>query len=430
VRVYIVGTGYVGLVTAVCLADLGHQVCGVDINSEKIQLLQEGGCPIYEPGLEDLLKKNIDGGRLSFKVDIGSEINDYDVVIIAVGTPERERDGRADLYYVAQTAKQIALHATKDSLIVIGKSTVPTGTAKQISESLISHNKITRFHVGSNPETLREGNAVHDFMNPDRIIMGGDNVAINCLQALYEKISCAKVITDTNSAEMIKLTANFMLAQRISTTNALAQICEATGANVEKVMEGVGLDKRIGPHFLQAGVGYGGSCFPKDTKSIISIAEHHRIDPLIFKAVVDVNESQIHFFMRKVEEMAIMTLKNRSIAVWGVAFKPETDDVRDAPSIKVINALIEEGALVRVFDPVATVPKPLKYKITCCKDMYEAAAGAEILLIVTEWNCFKQADMSNVKLLMETAKIVDGRNIFDPQKMRELGFEYSSIGRS
>ena len=312
-KVYIVGTGYVGLVTAVCLADLGHLVCGVDIDPEKIETLQNGGCPIYEPGLTELLKKNLEEGRLSFKVDIGSEINEYDVAMIAVGTPERERDGRADLFYVAQTAKQIALHTTKNMLVVIGKSTVPIGTAQQISESLVSHNSVMSFHVGSNPETLREGNAVADFMQPDRIIMGGDIIATGCLRQLYEKIECPKVVTDTCSAEMIKLTANFMLAQRISSANALAQICEASGANIENVMQGVGLDKRIGPYFLQSGVGYGGSCFPKDTKNLIAIAKHHRIDHAIFQTVVDVNESQICYFMRKVEEMAIMTLKKRVI---------------------------------------------------------------------------------------------------------------------
>jgi len=429
-RVFIVGVGYVGLVTAACLAELGHEICGVDIDAEKIKKLKKGKCPIYEPGLEEIIKKNIKTGRLKFQVGIDKNINKYDMAMIAVGTPERESDGRADLFYVGETARQIAQNCRKKDFVVVGKSTVPIGTANQIRESLATYNSHkTTFHVGSNPETLREGNAVSDFMNPDRIIIGGDKKAQEALLKLYDKIDCPKIVTNARSAEMIKLASNFMLALRISATNMLSRICDATGADIEAVMEGVGIDKRVGPHFLKAGIGYGGSCFPKDTKSIRAISDHHRLDTSIFDAVININTDQRKWFCQKVDEITLFTLKNKKIAVWGLAFKPNTDDTREAPAIDVVEWLLQEGAEVNVFDPVANVKKIFGNKVKHCRDMYEAVEKAEALLIITEWNQFKNADLKKVRKKMLVSKIVDGRNIFDPKVVKKLGFKYVSMGR-
>jgi len=429
-RVFIVGVGYVGLVTAACLAELGHEICGVDIDAEKIKKLKKGKCPIYEPGLEEIIKKNIKAGKLKFQVGIDKNINKYDMAMIAVGTPERESDGRADLFYVGETARQIAQNCRKKDFVVVGKSTVPIGTANQIRESLATYNSHkTTFHVGSNPETLREGNAVSDFMNPDRIIIGGDKKAQEALLKLYEKIDCPKIVTNARSAEMIKLASNFMLALRVSATNMLSRICDATGADIEAVMEGVGIDKRVGPHFLKAGIGYGGSCFPKDTKSIRAISDHHRLDTSIFDAVININTDQRKWFCQKVDEITLFTLKNKKIAVWGLAFKPNTDDTREAPAIDVVEWLLQEGAEVNVFDPVANVKKIFGNKVKHCRDMYEAVEKAEALLIITEWNQFKNADLKKVRKKMLVSKIVDGRNIFDPKVVKKLGFKYVSMGR-
>jgi len=429
-RVFIVGVGYVGLVTAACLAELGHEICGVDIDAEKIKKLKKGKCPIYEPGLEEIIKKNIKTGRLKFQVGIDKNINKYDIAMIAVGTPERVSDGRADLFYVGETARQIAQNCRKKDFVVVGKSTVPIGTANQIRESLATYNSHkTTFHVGSNPETLREGNAVSDFMNPDRIIIGGDKKAQEALLKLYDKIDCPKIVTNARSAEMIKLASNFMLALRVSATNMLSRICDATGADIEAVMEGVGIDKRVGPHFLKAGIGYGGSCFPKDTKSIRAISDHHRLDTSIFDAVININTDQRKWFCQKVDEITLFTLKNKKIAVWGLAFKPNTDDTREAPAIDVVEWLLQEGAEVNVFDPVANVKKIFGNKVKHCRDMYEAVEKAEALLIITEWNQFKNADLKKVRKKMLVSKIVDGRNIFDPKVVKKLGFKYVSMGR-
>ena len=429
-RVFIVGVGYVGLVTAACLAELGHEICGVDIDAEKIKKLKKGECPIYEPGLEEIIKKNIKAGKLKFQVGIDKNINKYDMAMIAVGTPERESDGRADLFYVGETARQIAQNCRKKDFVVVGKSTVPIGTANQIRESLATYNSHkTTFHVGSNPETLREGNAVSDFMNPDRIIIGGDKKAQEALLKLYDKIDCPKIVTNARSAEMIKLASNFMLTLRVSATNMLSRICDATGADIEAVMEGVGIDKRVGPHFLKAGIGYGGSCFPKDTKSIRAISDHHRLDTSIFDAVININTDQRKWFCQKVDEITLFTLKNKKIAVWGLAFKPNTDDTREAPAIDVVEWLLQEGAEVNVFDPVANVKKIFGNKVKHCRDMYEAVEKAEALLIITEWNQFKNADLKKVRKKMLVSKIVDGRNIFDPKVVKKLGFKYVSMGR-
>jgi UDPglucose 6-dehydrogenase len=429
-KVFIVGVGYVGLVTAACLAELGHEVCGADIDAEKIKKLKGGRCPIYEPGLEEIIKRNTKAGRLKLQVGVDGNINKYDMAMIAVGTPERISDGRADLFYVGETARQIAQNCRKKDFVVVGKSTVPIGTAAQIRQSLSTYNsRNTKFHVGSNPETLREGNATADFMNPDRIIIGGDKKARDALLKLYEEIDCPKIVTNARSAEMVKLASNFMLALRVSATNILSRICDMTGADIEKVMEGVGMDKRIGSQFLRAGIGYGGSCFPKDTKSIRSIADHYRLDTSIFDAVIGINKDQREWFCKKVDKITLFTLKNKKIAVWGLAFKPDTDDTREAPAIDVIKWLLKEGAVVSVYDPVANVKKIFGKKVRHCRDMYEAVEKTEALLIVTEWNEFQKADLKKVKKKMMAAKIVDGRNMYEPKKMKRLGFEYVSMGR-
>jgi len=429
-KVYVIGVGYVGLVTAVCLAELGHEVLGVDINKEKVKLLEKGTCPIYEPGLSKLLLRNLKSKRLKFKHKIGKEINDYDMAVIAVSTPERNGDGKADLFYVGETSKDISRHVSKKEFVVIDKSTVPIGTTDQISKSLeLYNNSGTKFHVGSNPETLREGSAVHDFMNPDRIIIGGDKKIHKILGELYKKIDCSKILTDAKSAEMIKLASNFMLALRISSANILSRICDVTGANIEEVMRGVGMDKRIGRQFLRAGLGYGGSCFPKDTKNIRFIAEHNRLDTSLFDSVVRINNDQKKWFCGKIESMATFSMKKMVVTLWGVAFKPETDDIREAPSIDIIKQLLKEGVRVRVYDPVASVERVFGDKIEYFDDMYKAAKDSEMLLIITEWDQFKKADLNEVKSLMSVPRIIDGRNIYNPQKIRKLGFEYSCMGR-
>jgi UDPglucose 6-dehydrogenase len=429
-KVFIVGVGYVGLVSAACLAQLGHEVCGADIDAFKIEVLKSGGCPIYEPGLEDLLKAGIASGRLKFQVGIDAKINNYDMAIIAVGTPERSSDGRANLYYIGNTARQIAENVTKEAFLVVGKSTVPIGTGEQIKRSLEAYNRHgSKFYVGSNPETLREGSAVYDFLHPERIIIGGDVYVQERLKELYGELDCPKILTDIRSAEMIKLVANTMLAMRISAANVVARLCDATGANVEEVMRGVGADSRIGRAFLRPGPGFGGSCFPKDTKNILRTAEYYHIDAALFEAIVRVNEEQWRWLCRKVEEVTLFSLNKKKVAVWGLAFKPETDDTREAPAIKIIRWLLNEGADVRVFDPVANVRREFQDGVTHCSEMYEAVTGAELLIIVTEWRQFREADLKRIKELMDLPVIVDGRNIYNPDTIRSLGFEYRSVGR-
>ena len=425
-----IGTGYVGLTTAVCLAKLGHQVVGVDIDEAKVARLRSGQPTIYEPGLAELMSEGQRSGRLVFTSDYGEGIPQADFVFIAVGTPPGRR-GEADLVYVKQAAKGIA-GAMKKSVTIVNKSTVPIGTgnivARIVGENLRDE---IPFHVVSNPEFLREGSAIHDFMNPDRLVFGShDEPAARAVAALYSKLDTRILVTDLHTAEMIKYASNAFLATRISFINEMARICERVDADVKVVSEGMGMDRRIGPLFLDAGIGYGGSCFPKDVKALARMAETMGYHPELLDAVMEINLDQRTLVVEKLREV-LGGLRDQVIGILGLAFKPNTDDIRDAPSIDVIENLMQKGANVRAYDPQAMpVLKAQMNSIEYCKDPYAVATGADALLIVTEWDEFRQLDLDRIKGLMRRPVIVDGRNIFDPKTMRERGFVYRGVGRS
>ena len=426
----VIGTGYVGLTTAVCLADLGHRVTGLDIDEEKIAALKDGKPTIYEPGLEELLPKNLKAGRLKFTTDYGEAIPGAEFVFIAVGTPPRRR-GEADLIFVKQAARSLA-GAMKNAITIVNKSTVPIGTgdivARIVSENLQSE---VPFTVVSNPEFLREGSAVHDFMHPDRLVFGShDAKAAQVVASLYKALDTKILITDLYTAEMIKYASNAFLATRISFINEIARICERVDADVKVVSEGMGLDRRIGPLFLDAGIGYGGSCFPKDVKALARMAEAMGYHPELLDAVMEINLDQRTLVVEKLREV-LGALRDQTIGVLGLSYKPNTDDVREAPSIDVIQNLLQKGARVRVYDPKAmpTMQRQLN-SIQYCRDPYELATGADALMIVTEWDEFRTLDLDRIKQLMRRPVLVDGRNLYDPKTMRELGFVYRGVGRS
>ena len=426
----VIGTGYVGLTTAVCLANLGHQVVGVDIDEAKVARLQSGQATIYEPGLEELMRETQKSGRLVFTSDYREGIPAADFVFIAVGTPPGRR-GEADLVYVKQAAKGIA-GAMKKSVTIVNKSTVPIGTgnivARIVGENLRDE---IPFHVVSNPEFLREGSAIHDFMHPDRLVFGShDEPAARAVAGLYSKLDTRILVTDLHTAEMIKYASNAFLATRISFINEMARICERVDADVKVVSEGMGMDRRIGPLFLDAGIGYGGSCFPKDVKALARMAETMGYHPELLDAVMEINLDQRTLVVEKLREV-LGGLRGQVIGLLGLSYKPNTDDVREAPAIDVIENLLQKGADVRAYDPKAMpVLKAQMNSIEYCKDSYAVATGADALLIVTEWDEFRQLDLDRVKSLMRRPVIVDGRNIFDPRAMRERGFVYRGVGRS
>jgi len=426
----VIGTGYVGLTTAVCLAKLGHQVVGVDIDEAKVARLRSGQATIYEPGLEELMQETQKSGRLVFTGDYREGIPAADFVFIAVGTPPGRR-GEADLVYVKQAAKAIA-GAMKKSVTIVNKSTVPIGTgnivARIVGESL---GKEIPFHVVSNPEFLREGSAIHDFMHPDRLVFGShDEPAARAVAALYSELDTKILITDLHTAEMIKYASNAFLATRISFINEMARICERVDADVKVVSEGMGMDRRIGPLFLDAGIGYGGSCFPKDVKALARMAETMGYHPELLDAVMEINLDQRTLVVEKLREV-LGGLRGQVIGLLGLSYKPNTDDVREAPAIDVIGNLLQKGAEVRAYDPKAMpVLKAQMNSIAYCKDAYAVATGADALLVVTEWDEFRQLDLDRIKSLMRRPVIVDGRNIFDPRTMRERGFVYRGVGRS
>lgn len=428
--VAVIGTGYVGLTTAICLADIGHEVTGVDIDEAKVARLASGEPTIYEPGLEELMGKTLRTGRLLFTGDYGQAIPDADFVFIAVGTPPGRR-GEADLVYVKQAAKAIAA-AMKKTVTIVNKSTVPIGTgnivARIVGENLRDE---IPFHVVSNPEFLREGSAIYDFMHPDRLVFGShDEGAARAVAALYSKLDTRILITDLHTAEMIKYASNAFLATRISFINEMARICERVDADVKVVSEGMGMDRRIGPLFLDAGIGYGGSCFPKDVKALARMAETMGYHPELLDAVMEINLDQRTLVVEKLREV-LGGLRGQVIGLLGLSYKPNTDDVREAPSIDVIENLLQKGAEVRAYDPKAmSVLKAQMNSIHYCKDPYTVAAGADALLIVTEWDEFRQLDLDRIKAVMRRPVIVDGRNIFDPKTMRERGFVYRGVGRS
>ncbi|MDQ6885037.1 MAG: UDP-glucose/GDP-mannose dehydrogenase family protein [Candidatus Dormibacteraeota bacterium] len=426
----VIGTGYVGLTTAVCLADLGHSVTGVDIDEAKVARLQRGEATIFEPGLADLMERTLKTGRLRFTSDYGVGIPEADFVFIAVGTPPGRR-GEADLVYVKQAAKGIAA-AMKRTVTIVNKSTVPIGTgnivARIVGENLQEE---IPFFVVSNPEFLREGSAIHDFMHPDRLVFGSHHEpAAREVAGLYHKLDTRILITDLHTAEMIKYASNAFLATRISFINEIARICERVDADVKVVSEGMGLDRRIGPLFLDAGIGYGGSCFPKDVKALARMAETMGYHPELLDAVMEINLDQRTLVVEKLREV-LGGLRGQVIGLLGLSYKPNTDDVREAPSIDVIESLLQKGAEIRAYDPKAMpVMRAQMSAIQYCEDPYSVATGADALLVVTEWDEFYHLDLDKVKRLMRRPVIVDGRNIYDPKVMRELGFVYRGVGRS
>jgi UDPglucose 6-dehydrogenase len=425
----VIGTGYVGLVSAVCFADVGNQVICVDNNRAKIEMLKKGKSPIYEPGIEKLLAKNMKAKRIRFSHSIKEATEKSDIVFICVGTPT-SATGAADLSAVANVASEIA-KAMKTYKIIVGKSTVPAETGERIKNAvkLGTGGKID-FDIVSNPEFLREGQAIHDTMNPDRIVIGVESKrAEETMRRLYKPFNAPIVVTNIQTAEIIKHASNSFLSTKISYINAIANICEALDADVEKVAEGMGLDKRIGRQFLNAGAGFGGYCFPKDLDAFINLAEKKGYDFEILKAVRKVNAGQRDLVVKKVED-ALWIVKGKTIGVWGISFKPETDDTRNSISLDIIGRLQKMGAKIRAYDPQAMKRAKAENKaVQYCKDLYSAAKGADCLLIMTEWNEFRKADMKKVKALLNQPVIVDGRNLFDPVEMLKLGFTYRCIGR-
>ncbi len=431
-KLTVIGTGYVGLVDGACFAETGNDVICVDVDQEKIKKLNKGIIPIFEPGLDDIVLRNIDNGRLKFSTDIKKAIQKSDICFISVGTPPAE-DGSADLQHVLAAAKTIGL-AMNGYKIIVDKSTVPVGTAEKVRETVAKYTK-HKFDVVSNPEFLKEGAAVPDFMHPERIVIGAhSNKAFAVMEELYQPFidTGAPIIKmDLRSAELTKYAANAMLATRISFMNDLANLCEKLGADIDLIRKGIGSDSRIGSKFLFPGPGYGGSCFPKDVKAIIKTAKENDYDLELLRAVESVNERQKHVMSDKVIKYFGKDLKNKTIAIWGLAFKAKTDDMRESPSIPVIRDLLAAGAKIVAHDPEAIETaknifgKQIKYSF----DNYEALKNADALLVLTEWNDYREPDFGKIKKSLRQPLIFDGRNLYDPARVKKLGFQYFSIGR-
>jgi len=425
----VAGTGYVGLVTGTCFADLGNRVICLDINAERIANLDKGIMPIFEPGLEEMVRRNVNAGRLSFTTDYAEGLRAAEFVFICVGTPEQV-DGAADLQYVRAAAESIAEHMS-GPLVVINKSTVPVGTGDWVAD-IISQRQAqpTHFSVVSCPEFLREGSAIGDFMNPARTVLGSlEREAADKVAQLHLPLRAPIVVTDLRTAEMIKYASNAFLATKISFINEIANVCEALGADVKEVATGMGYDPRIGRHFLDAGLGYGGSCFPKDVKALAYMASVQGRHPQLLQAVMDINRDQRRQIVARVRYL-LDDLDGTTIGLMGLAFKPNTDDMRDAPAIEIAGQLMALGARVKGYDPVAmAVAGRLLPSIVLDGDPYEMAAGCDALVVITEWNEFKQLDMERIRAVMKRPVIVDGRNIYEPGKMRALGFVYAGVGR-
>lgn len=438
-RVCVIGTGYVGLVTGACLADTGNDVWCVDKDEEKISKLNQGVVPIYEPGLEDIVKRNLAGGRLRFTTDIAEGVSRGLFVFIAVGTPPNH-DGSADLSAVFDVAENIGM-AIDNYKIVATKSTVPIGTTYKVKEIISSKLKERRaadveFDIASCPEFLKEGSAVEDFQHPDRIIIGTENGrTAELLKELLAPFTMREdrfFVTSITTAELIKYAANAMLATRISFMNELARLCDRVGADIEAVRKGIGLDSRIGSSFLYAGPGYGGSCFPKDVKALIDTARQNGVDLSILKAVDEVNETQRDYVFSKIRDYFNGDLKGVRIALWGLSFKPDTDDVRESPAVAIAKRIIEAGGVVQAFDPAATEQARRvlgEHAITYFNDCYEALRGADALLLATEWKMFRQPDFDRMKELLSRPVIFDARNQYDPHKLRQRGFACFGVGR-
>lgn len=430
-NICVIGTGYVGLVTGCVFADLGNEVVCVDNNPAKVAMLERGEMPIYEPGLEEMVKRNVDDRRLFFTGDLAEGVERSDVVFICVGTPPLE-NGDPDMSYVQEAAKGIARSLNRYKVIV-NKSTVPVGTGNMVRE-IIENNRRRNvdFDVVSNPEFLREGSAIKDTLEPDRIVIGAPNqvVAMKILE-LYAPLERPMIITDVASAEMIKYASNGFLATKISFANSIANICDAVGADVLQVVKGMGMDSRIGSAFLNPGLGYGGSCFPKDSSALVRTAEKAGVEFKLLQSVIDVNKDQAVRFIDRLRVAMDGTFEGKTVGILGLAFKPNTDDMRDAKSVEIIATLLAEGAEVQAYDPIAIDnTKRIFPQICYANNAYEVATDADALVIVTEWNEFKLLNMERIKTAMKTPLLFDGRNIYDPLKLRRLGFEYHCIGRT
>jgi UDPglucose 6-dehydrogenase len=434
-NITVVGTGYVGLVTGACFSEFGTHVTCVDNNADKIAMLKGGRIPIYEPGLDALVERNVKAGRLEFTTDLATAVERSLVVVIAVGTPQGN-DGSADLSFVREVARSVAAHLNSYK-VVVTKSTVPAGTGKMIREIIEANRKQAHaFSVASNPEFLREGSAIEDCLRPNRIVIGcEDEMAAAILRDLYRPLYLIEtpiVVTDVVTAEVIKYASNAFLATKISFINEMADLCERLGADVHDVAKGMGLDHRIGGKFLHPGPGYGGSCFPKDTRAILEVARDAGVPLKIVSAVVDVNEGRIPTALDKIRAAAGGSLSGKTVALLGLTFKPNTDDLRESPAVAILESMLGEGATVRAFDPVAMpiAAQTERKGVTYCEDEYQAAQGAHVLVVATEWNQFRALDTERLKKAMQAPVMVDLRNVYEPELMRTKGFTYTCVGRS
>jgi UDPglucose 6-dehydrogenase len=432
-HIAVIGTGYVGLVTGACFAEFGVDVTCVDVDETKVQKLKNGVIPIYEPGLDKIVQKNAEAGRLQFTTDISSAVRDALVVFLAVGTPPKE-DGSPDMSFYRQATLDVA-RAMNGYKVLVTKSTVPVGTGKWLRNFVRENLTVdTDFGVASNPEFLREGAAIEDFMRPDRVVIGSDDTkAIDVMKELYRPLYLIEtpiVITSLEAAELIKYAANAFLATKITFINEIANLCDAIGCDVHDVARGMGMDNRIGRKFLHPGPGYGGSCFPKDTRALTTVADQYDVDTLIVDAVIEANERQRQAMIPKIEKLVDGDVSGKTIGVLGLSFKPETDDMRESPAVDIVNGLTHRGAKVRAYDPVALdEARRCLPDIEYAADEYDAIRDADAMVIITEWNQFRALDMEKVKALLKTPRIADLRNIYEPADMRELGFEYIGVGR-
>ena len=433
-NVVMIGSGYVGLVSGACFAEFGADVTCVDVDAGKIERLQRGEVPIYEPGLDALMAGNVAAGRLRFTTELSPAVGEADLVFIAVGTPTRRGDGHADLSYVYAAARDVAKHL-QGYTVIVDKSTVPVGTARQVARIVREERPDADFDVASNPEFLREGAAISDFMRPDRVVIGVESPRAEALlRELYRPLNLIEtpiLATGLESAELIKYASNAFLATKISFINEISTLCEAVGADVHAVARGMGLDGRIGRKFLHPGPGYGGSCFPKDTLALVRIAQEHGVSSRIVEAVVEVNAAQKARMLKKIRAALGGNEAGKTIAVLGLTFKPETDDMRDAPALAILPTLLEKGAVVRAHDPqgVEEAKKVLPSGIDYRADIYETLTGADAVVLLTEWNAYRGLDLARVKALMRGDVFVDLRNVYEPRRMREAGFRYDSVGR-
>ncbi len=433
-NVVMIGSGYVGLVSGACFAEFGANVICVDKDEAKIKALVAGGIPIYEPGLNDLVRRNVESGRLSFSLELKEAVASADLVFIAVGTPTRRGDGHADLKYVYAAAEELAAYL-QGYTVIVDKSTVPVGTAREVSRIIKKANPAVEFDVASNPEFLREGSAIGDFMRPDRVVLGVESEkAENLLRELYRPLNLIEApihVTNLESAEIIKYASNAFLATKISFINEMSQLCEKVGADVHSVSKGMGLDGRIGKKFLHAGPGYGGSCFPKDTLALIRIAQEHGVSSRIVESVVEVNASQKARMVAKIREALGGSEADKTIAVLGLTFKPETDDMRDSPSLAILPALVDKGAIIKAHDPegVKEAQNILPDAIMYMDSIDEAIKGSDAIVLMTEWNQYRGLDLTHVKSMMKGNVFIDLRNVYEKETMEQHGFSYTCVGR-